>query len=385
MEEIGLRFNAGVEYNGKLYASAVNINGLFELDLVSHKLKYIKSFIKEKACFAIHKMAFLYKNEAWFIPQNGKYITVINLDTLEMQFIKPPFGRINEKAVSMINAVYYTGDIIEERYLYLIPTNIDTLLIIDLENKKLYPFYDISVEDDFFLFGAYVNENIYLWTRLKNVLMKLNIRTNVREFFQWKYPVEAFGESINYNEKIWRCPFKEEYVLVMDLNAEEIEKIPLNESYDLDCNYEQIQMFDNKMFLVPWQGNKILELDINSKKIFQKYLQEDLLENGKNGFCRMFSKNNVILASYWKNVVLIYDKEHGNFQSIKICIDKNILTKAVEENEEITFKNFIRDNTNFENYLELKAYIQLMARSNEIEEGEFKSNNVGKNIWNIMK
>ena len=144
-------------------------------------------------------------------------------------------------------------------------------------------------------------------------------------------------------------------------------------------------MFDNKMFLVPWQGNKILELDINSKKIFQKYLQEDLLENGKNGFCRMFSKNNVILASYWKNVVLIYDKEHGNFQSIKICIDKNILTKAVEENEEITFKNFIRDNTNFENYLELKAYIQLMARSNEIEEGEFKSNNVGKNIWNIMK
>ena len=132
-----LRFNAGVEYKNKIYASAVNINGLFQLDLITHELIYLKSFMKEKACFAIHRMAFLYGNEAWFVPQNGIYIAVVNLDTLDVEYLKPPFKKINEDAVSKIGAVYYTGNIIEEKYLYLIPTTIDTLLVIDLEKKIL--------------------------------------------------------------------------------------------------------------------------------------------------------------------------------------------------------------------------------------------------------
>ncbi len=37
MMEIGLRFNAGVEYKGKIYVSSVRINGLFEVDLVTEK------------------------------------------------------------------------------------------------------------------------------------------------------------------------------------------------------------------------------------------------------------------------------------------------------------------------------------------------------------
>lgn len=69
-------------------------------------IKYIKSFSKEKPCFAIHKTAFLYKNEACFIPQHGEYIAVVNLETFEIDYLLPVFQKRIKNAIAKLDVAF---------------------------------------------------------------------------------------------------------------------------------------------------------------------------------------------------------------------------------------------------------------------------------------
>lgn len=40
------------------------------------------------------------------------------------------------------------------------PTNVDTMLLIDLENRKIYPYFNVSTEEEYFVFGDSLLENI---------------------------------------------------------------------------------------------------------------------------------------------------------------------------------------------------------------------------------
>lgn len=340
MKKISLRFNAGVRYKEKIFASAIYINGLFQLDLATSEITYIKSFSKESPSYAMHRTAFLYKNEAWFIPQNGRYIAIVNLDTLEIEYLEPPYQKINKKATLRINAVYYSGGIIADRYLYLIPTNIDTLLLIDMENKVLYPYYNITRKDEYFLFGAFANESIYLCPYSGNSLIKLNLKTNKRERYTWKYSVGEFLEVACFKNKLYFCPGNSKFILIKDLNSEIEEKIYLNEFYNSKHTYEQIQVYKDKLFFIPFQGNKILELGIPDHQLKTYELPENLLENGSNGFTKLYSEEQMILASYQKGSILIFSEEKDEFQKIDLRIDRDVLIDELENKNDTADKNF---------------------------------------------
>lgn len=380
MSQIGIRFNAGVEYKGKIFASAVNINGLIQLDLATREMKYIKRFSKEKACFAIHRMAFLYKNEAWFIPQNGRYIAIINLDTLDIQYIEPPFKRINKKAVSQINAVYYSGDIIDGRYLYLIPTNIDTLLLIDLETRKVYPYYDVPEKDEYFLTGTYVKESIQLWPWSGNTIVEINLRTGAKNRFNWKYASETFSDAVRYKNKVWFCPSYSDFILTIDLITKETIEIPLNGYFESECTYGQVQSYRESLFFLPYQGNKILKYDTNKEELSEKNLPDDLLEEGKNGFCKLFSNEHILLASFEKNAFLICDEKMHNFQIIPTEIDREILLQELKKNKDLKYGDLVNlEIPNLEKYIGLEQFIQSI-----FEGGKYKKTslqNGGNLIW----
>lgn len=391
MAKIKLRFNAGVEYKNKIYASAININGLFQLDLTTYKVTYIKNFSKEKPCYAIHRTAFLYKNEAWFIPQNGQYIAIANLDTLEMEYLEVPYQRINENAVLQIGAVYYSGDIIGNRYLYLIPTNIDTLLLIDLEDKVLYPYYNVALDDEYFLFGTYANKSIYLFPRIGRSLVKLDLKTNRIERYPWEYPFGSFLEVVCFNNKLYFCPFYSEFILIRDLNTEKEEIINLNEFYDSECNYEQIQIYKDKLFFIPFKGNKILELEIDNNQLNIYKLPERFLENGSNGFTKLYSENQMILASYQKGLILIFNEEKKEFQKIDLRIESDILINEIEStngNPNIDLKKFFCEEiyvTNGcckEEFWGIDGYIKKNRKRVYLDKFINKS---GEKIWKILK
>lgn len=394
MKGICLRFNAGVEYKGKIYASTIGINGLFELDLETKTIEYIKRFSKEKACFAIHRCAFLYGKEAWFIPQNGKYISVVNLDTMEIEYLKPPYRRINEDSVSRINAVYYSGNIIKGRFLYLIPANIDAMLLIDLETKKMYPYYDVSKQEDYHAYGEYENGCIYLFPFNGNRILEVELRTNRRRKLPWRYPVDKYGEIVKCNNKFWFAPLNADHILVLDLQTGEKEKIHLNEYYSVDCLYEQIICLGSTMLLVPFQADKILMLDVKSKQLSATYLSDDLLNQGKNGFTKIYSENNIILASYSKNVVLIYDRKKEDFRILKLGIELEGLVNAVrqEKNDEnwdlekFFWKDFDFSNMFYdEEHLSVDNYIRFIPiKQDRNKDLANVIRTIGMDIWDIV-
>lgn len=380
MKKIGVRFNAGVEYKGKIFASAVNINGLIQLDLVTREMKYIKRFLKEKACFAIHRMAFLHENEAWFIPQNGRYIAIINLDTLDIQYIEPPFKRINKKAVSKINAVYYSGDIIDGRYLYLIPTNIDTLLLIDLETRELYPYYNVTEKNEYFLTGTYVKESIKLWPWSGNTIVEINLRTGAKNRFDWKYAPETFSDAVRYKNKAWFCPSYSDFILTIDLFTNETVEIPLNGYFEPECTYGQVQSYRESMFFLPHQGNKILNYDTNKEELAEKNLPDDLLEEGKNGFCKLFSNEHVLLASFEKNALLICDETMHDFQTIPIEIDREILRQELKKDKDLKYGDLVNSEIpNLERYIGLEQFIQSIFEREKCKNPSLR--NGGNSIW----
>lgn len=380
MKKIGVRFNAGVEYKGKIFASAVNINGLIQLDLVTREMKYIKRFLKEKACFAIHRMAFLHENEAWFIPQNGRYIAIINLDTLDIQYIEPPFKQINKKAVSKINAVYYSGDVIDGRYLYLIPTNIDTLLLIDLETRELYPYYDVPGKDEYFLTGTYAKESIQLWPWSGNTIVEINLRTGAKNRFNWKYAPETFSDAVCFKNKAWFCPSYSDFILTIDLFTNETVEIPLNGYFEPECTYGQVQRHRESLFFLPHQGNKILKYDTNKEELTEKILPVDLLEDGKNGFCKLFSNEHVLLASFEKNTLLICDEKMHDFQTIPIEIDREILWQELKKNEDLKYGDLVNSEIpNLERYIGLEQFIQSIFEREKCKNPSLR--NGGNSIW----
>lgn len=391
MKGIGLRFNAGVEYQEKIYVSGVSINGLFELDLVTGNIRYIKRFSREESCFAIHRCAFLYGKEAWFIPQNGKYIAVVNLNTLEIVYLDPPYKRINTNAVSTINAVYYSGDIIGGRYLYLIPANIDALLVVDMKTKQMYPYYNVSTPDDYHLYGGYVNGCVYLFPFNGRKILEVNLLTGIKRKKTWKYEIHKYGEGIKYGDKYWFSPFYADHILALNLETGENESIPLNEYYDEENTFDQIANYNEKIFLLPYQADRILIFDIKTKSFSKIVLPEDILENGKNGFTRIYSEKYIIFASFSNNAMVLYDTESNSFQIIKISISLENLIKDIERELGKSFwrvGNFLQEICNYsegfysEDTLGLGNYIKLVpinqSRNKDSIEAE---KNVGRSIW----
>lgn len=372
MDYVDLRFNAGVEYNGKIYASAIHVNGLFQLDLYTHEVIRICKFTEEESCYAIHRKAFLYEHEAWFVPQNGKYIAVVNLDSFEIEYLNPIFNKINKCAVSRTNAMYYSGEIIEDRYLYLVPANVDTLLLIDLKTKELYPYYNVQEGDEYFLYGIYIEGYVYLFPINKNRIIEINLRTDERKQYTWKDSAFVYKQVIYFNEKLWFSPFDSKNILIFDLVKKGLESIPLGEFYNPKFTYDEIAVEEDNIFFIPFQADKILKYNINKGEFSEIYLERKLLENGVNGFTRIYSKDRTILTSYSNSVILIYDKYCETFQKIKIRIKKNMLE----------FDEFLRGDIYEEKLMGMNYYVLNIPLKQNVENN--KNATVGEKILGVI-
>ncbi len=395
MKEIGLWFNAGVEYQGKVYASAVRINGLFEVDLVTEKIKYIKRFSREESCLAIHRCAFLYGKEAWFIPQNGTYIAVVKLDTLEIIYLDPPYKRINENALLAKNAVYYSGNIIGGRYLYLIPVNIDALLIVDMKTKQMYPYYNVSTPDDYHLFGGYENGCVYLFPYNGKEIIEVNLSTGIKRKMTWKYGVYNYAEGIKYGNKYLICPFEADHILILDMETGENKRVPLGKYYDEECTFGQIAIYKDKIFLLPCQADRILIFDIKTRAFSEICLPEDIMVNGKIGLTKIYSEKHIICASFSKNVMILYDAQSEGFRTIKLSIGIEELIKDIEQELGKSFwreGNFFREICGYsdgfysEDDLGLENYIKLVPADQNGKKGLIEAErNIGKSIFNSIQ
>ena len=393
MGKIEISFTAGVEYQGRIYVSPLDINGLMEFDLTTQKLSYIKRFVKEEGYLGLHQRAFLYKNKAWFIPKLGQYIAIVDLDILEIDYIEPPYKIIKERTNTGIKALYYSGGLIAKRFLYLVPTNTDTFLVIDLETKTLYPYYDISIENEIFLNAAYQNEEIYLFPFIGNKMMKLNLYTKEKRIYslEWFFKMkrksrQAYINMIYCKGRVWMIPCHADNILSVDLSTQEVEIIPLGNYYDERYTYHDAFLEGDILYVLPLDGEKILKLNIINKKISELYLEEKFLDNNKNRLFRLDSKDKKIFCSTRKSYLFIYDLEKDSYDSIKMDIERNVFLKWLNEETGkkglLRLKELIDKDCYIEKILGLECFMEAVEKKEDLEENR-KSDR--KNIWDIVK
>lgn len=387
LSKMGLCFIAGVEYKGAIYASAKEINGLFRLDLATQEVTYIKRFNKEKNEWAIYREAFLYNNEAWFIPGKGEYIAIVNLDTFEIEYFRIPFKRIDQEAILQGNgaysSVYSSGDVFAHKFLYLIPANIDALLLIDMETKELYPYYEVARTKEFFKNGVYINQNIYLYSKRENSLIKLNLRT--KEKNQCPLPREngLYEGMIYYKNKLWLISSDGDHFFVIDLETQKGERVLIKRSCDKRLTYHDFFIRKNELFLLPCSGNKILKYDLETGGIMHIDIDHGWIQSGGVRLKRIWSLNKIILVCMINKIILIYDEIKKDFQKISLDIERSLLLQTLQEKKvSLNMEGFKINGYYIEGILGIE---DLMTRivGQYIQEKGYR--NVGENIYFAVK
>ena len=126
-----IEFQAAVKYKNKIFLSHIFMNALFSYDLEIREVEYLGVFLEE-GCHILHNRAFLYQNEAWFIPQAGRKIISVNLDTVQQTVYELP--NLNHQEIQIV----YTGAIqINEHTILAIPRDFDSFTLINMKNHKV--------------------------------------------------------------------------------------------------------------------------------------------------------------------------------------------------------------------------------------------------------
>lgn len=301
-----LNFFAGVEYQSRIYFSDFNsLNGLFSLDIENHAIRFLKLFEKEKLIPRLHRTAFLYKNEAWFIPQRAEYIANVNMETLEIKYYKTPFCNINIYAEDLCK--YITGHIFGGKYLCLIPYDIDTALIINMETHEMYPFFGAINKEETITDGVVIKDNLYLFPMKGKFVIKINLKTKKKEKLEWDFKEGAFGTAQIYDEKLWFSPVSEKYILCVDIITGEKRKIMIPQ---LNDEYRGMLQTIDKIIVLPYQAKNFLVID---KRTYDTnlYLPEEK-ENfwiSPNNVSPVASKEKKIIGMGLAEYILLWDRE----------------------------------------------------------------------------
>ena len=200
--------SCGVEYNGDLYFASVVGNDLFKYDIRTNELTYVLSFDKEKDSSYLYRCAKLYKNQAWFIPQCADNIAVVNLDTLDIEYIEIQFRWIENN----IELKCCAAGVYKQNYLFVVPYDIDSLITINMQTKEQKVYYDVGSHNRKYIDAFYYNEKLYCipWTAQK--ILEININNGERRTYEWPFNDRQYSSVLldNVNKNIWFVPAKSE-------------------------------------------------------------------------------------------------------------------------------------------------------------------------------
>lgn len=146
--------NAGVEYKGKVYFSSFNPTGcLFCFDPAKGMTTFIKQFSVEICQGKCHIDAFLYENNAWFIPWGARRLVCVNLENFEEEYFEIE-GHDYANGHSFIDYLPFEDD-----KLILVPCGhkLNTMVIVDLKRHSIKEFPHAIPKEK--CIGAYVWED----------------------------------------------------------------------------------------------------------------------------------------------------------------------------------------------------------------------------------
>lgn len=367
-------FSAGIKYNGIYYLSAIHMNALFMYDEKKDKLTFLTSFEKENKSEYLFLKAFLYKNEAWFIPYQAEYIAIVNLDTFVINYIPLRYRKECDNKGKYINILYFN-----EKYLCLIPWTIDTVVIIDLQNKTTMAYYDIGNQRKSYQSAIFFDNKIYFFPWNAKDILVLDLITNEQMKLHLTEREENFGEVIydKKTEHLFHAPAKQNYILIDSLKDKTCKKIGLD--FENDGNYKTFYASEKRDDIFFWghEKNIVLKMNKNDNKV---KIYPIILDSTKKNLFPICSEDIEALI-YNDNCIVRYNIKKDKFSYLYINIVFEELMQAIKSQE----KKFIKKEKVYfgsENETQsLIFFLYYMLCDARDKENKIKEN-IGSQIYN---
>lgn len=324
--ELNIYFSAGVKYKNIYYLAASHINALFKYDEKENKLTFLLCFQKEKCKNYLYLKAFLYEDEAWFIPFQADYIAIVNLNDFSIQYLPV----ICKKKLKSTNYKYINILFFRKKYLCLIPQDIDAAVVYDLASKKGKAYYNIVENQEVYPYhGAiYKNKKIYFFPWTAEKILALNLETNEREFLLWNEKEEDYGDVI-YDKKsgfLFHAPARANDIMVDNLEGSICKKIRFAEWNDR--KYRTYYSTNTEKNIFFWGHGKDIVIKINKEKCsFQLY---NITQDFPGNYFFPISSNSVEAIVVGSNCIIKYDTLKDKFRAIYISTNIDDLLREIK-------------------------------------------------------
>lgn len=325
--ELKLRFATGAKVGEIIYLSALSFNGLFQYNLITETLEFIQCFDLEENKSYLHRKAYLYKNEIWFIPECGNYISILNLNTMKIEYIDIVQTEYSDEWK------YLSSLIIEDNYLCLTPWNNYDFIAVNMDNKRIEFRKGLKKETEYSGI-VYVDGKIYMYpyrcSYKKKEKAVLDWKKKILFYEEWNVENETCGESIYVEKyrKIYHSNTKSKNVLVENLELNKIELIRCNNGNYDNYTYFMANIRD-KIFLLNWDETATICIDPldNSVERYEIIEQKD----ETNHFCRYIDSKDRLYVIRDVNNELIEIDEKGVIKKRKILIQWDVLKRQITE------------------------------------------------------
>ncbi len=223
-----ISFSTAVKYKGDYYLSAQNVSGLFKYSERKNELSFLMPF-KDVGKFKYQFIAsFIYKNEAWFIPQLADKVAIVNLEDLSVKYLDVLFkSQFNVTGVKYISCCIFEG-----HYVCLAPQDVDAVNIIDLEAHEITAYYDAAAETNNYSGVFYEDGKLYFYPWKGEQELIINWHTGEKQFQKWEESDYAYGD-VFYDEKrrvAIHAPTLARDILVEKFSGNETNKIALGDA-----------------------------------------------------------------------------------------------------------------------------------------------------------
>ncbi len=308
--KLDIPFSSGVKYNGLYFLAALHMNALFLYGEKEDKLLFLTSFKKEKKRNYLYVKAFLYKDEAWFIPYCADNIAIVNLEKLTIDYI-PVCKQEDSEKIKFVNYVYF-----EKEYLCLVPWEINAAIIIHLKSKKIQKYVSFQRQKTIYPYhGAiYYNERIYFFPWNEKNILELNLKTDQQSLLPWKEDKEAFGDVI-YDKKagqLFYAPARKDYIRVYDFQEKSYKNIRVGNWDDNECRTYYATDYKREIFF--WGHEKNIVVKFN-KDTYQ-YTVYQISHNSAGTYFFPVCPDGIEALVFGGNCIIRYDTENDSFKNM---------------------------------------------------------------------
>lgn len=305
-DERTLYFSAGTIVEDELWFSTNNFNGLFKMDLKSNTIRYVTQFsLESKTQVELHSDMVAAGEYLYFIPSNGKYITVVNKQSGHMKYFEIRQGNVKLKFCS----AYIKGEqlwVFPNRYNAIVKINLITEEIEYFEEwyhelkQKIGSICDIGFEGK-----EIVDETVWLTCPHTNIILSFDLNTQNYMIHNVGAVGNRYSDLLYDGKQFWIINTNKQCITLWNIKDNLTQNINILDQSGNKVIPKKMALINNYIWGVVDNDKKIFRISLDNNHVEWLSINEDeyrLIESRRygNNFIEMCEKDYFI---YWWQMI----------------------------------------------------------------------------------